>query len=95
MISAKEAYDLASPRLDEYLLFIDARIRAAAAENKTSVIIREEPYGHWLYGGEPALSDPSVRKCLAKLRELGYTVTEHYREDIQFVDMGLKIDWGK
>ena len=95
MISAKEAYDLAAPRLDEYLAFIDARIRAAAAENKTSVIIREDPYGHWLYGGESTISDPAVKKCLAKLRELGYTVTEYYREDIQFVDMGLQISWDK
>ena len=95
MISAKEAYDLASPKLDEYLSFIDAKIREAASAGKTSIIIREDPYGRWLYGGESTISDPAVKKCLAKLRELGYSVTEYYREDIQFVDMGLHISWDK
>ena len=73
MISAKEARELSTPRPGECMVFIDAKIRAAAAENRTSVIISDDRYGPWLYDG--VSSDPDVKKILDKLRELGYSVT--------------------
>ena len=88
MISAKEARELSAPSLDECMAFIDAKIREAASDKKTSVIISDNLYGPWLYDG--ATSDPDVKKCLDKLRELGYTVTEHCS-----VYVGIKISWGQ
>lgn len=93
MISAKEAYNMAAPKLDEYRKFLDAAIRKAAEEGKTSVIIREHPYAMWLHN-ESKLEDMDAKRCLRELRDLGYAIRELYRE-AQFVDIGLIIDWSK
>lgn len=93
MISAKEAYNMAAPRLDEYRKFLDAEIRKAAEKGDTSVIIRKDPYNMWLYN-ESKLEDMDAKRCLRELRDLGYAVSELYREN-QFVDIGLIIDWSK
>lgn len=94
MISAEEAYRMAMPRLDEYRDFIDSEIRKAVAEHKVDIIIRKFPYGNWLYN-ESKLEDPDAKRVIKELRQLGYVVTGYYREDIQFVDMGLQINWDK
>lgn len=93
MISAKEAYNISAPRLDEYRTFLDKEIRKAADDGKTSVIIRAHPYAMWLYN-ESTLSDMDAKRCLRELRDLGYAIRELYREG-QFVDVGLIIDWSR
>lgn len=93
MISAKEAYNMAAPKLDEYRKFLDAAIRKAADEGNTSVIIRQHPYDMWLYN-ESKLNDMDAKRCLRELRDLGYNISQLYREG-QFVDTGLIIDWSK
>lgn len=91
MISAKEAYNMAAPKLDEYRKFLDTEIRKAAEDGKTSVIIRKDPYNMWLYN-ESKLEDMDAKRCLRELRDLGYSIRLLYRE-AQFVDVGLIIDW--
>lgn len=94
MISAKEAYDMAAPKLDEYRLFLDKKIREAAKSGETSVIVREDPYNMWLYN-ESKLEDMDAKRCIHELRDLGYVISQLYRTDVQFVDVGLIIDWGR
>lgn len=93
MISAKEAYNMAAPKLDEYRKFLDAAIRKAAGDGQTSVIIRKHPYAMWLHN-ESKLDDMDAKRCLCELRDLGYAIRELYRE-AQFVDVGLIIDWSE
>ena len=94
MISAKEAYDMAAPKLDEYRSFLDKKIHEAAKSGKTSVIVREDPYNIWLYN-ESKLEDMDAKRCIRELRDLGYVIRQLYRTDVQFVDVGLIIDWSK
>ena len=93
MISAKEAYNMAAPKLDEYRKFLDTAIRKAADNGNTSVIIRQHPYDMWLYN-ESKLDDMDAKLCLQELRDLGYNISQFYRE-CQFVDVGLIIDWSE
>lgn len=93
MISAKEAYNMAAPKLDEYRKFLDMEIRKAAEKGDTTVIIRKDPYNMWLYN-ESKLEDMDAKRCLRELRDLGYSIRLLYRE-AQFVDVGLIIDWSK
>ena len=94
MISAKDAYIMAAPKLDEYRSFLDNKIREAAGNGETSVIVREDPYHMWLYD-ESRLEDMDAKRCICELRDLGYVISQFYRTDIQFADVGLIIDWGK
>lgn len=94
MISAKDAYIMAAPKLDEYRLFLDKKIREAAENGETSVIVREDPYHMWLYD-ESRLEDMDAKRCVRELRDLGYAIKQLYRTDVQSVDVGLIIDWGK
>lgn len=94
MISAKEAYIKAAPNLDEYRKFLDKKIRESAGKGETFVIVREEPYNMWLYN-ETTLDDMDAKRCIRELRDLGYVIRQLYRTDVQFVDTGLIIDWGK
>ena len=71
MISAKDAYALAAPKLDEYRSFLDSRIREAAERGMTSVTVREDPYNNWLRN-ETTLDDMDARRCIRELRDLGY-----------------------
>lgn len=93
MISANEAYSMATPKLEEYRNFLDEKIRVAALQRKTSIIIREQPYSDWFYTNAESKNE-DVKRVLKELRDLGYTVREHYHEG-QFVDMGLYISWDK
>ncbi len=92
MISAKGAYIIAAPKLDEYRLFLDKEIREAAAKGKTSIIIRDEPYNMWLYS-ESHLEDMDAKRCIRELRDLGYVVSQFYNGSNYFADVGLIIDW--
>jgi gp48 len=94
MISAKDAYALAAPKLDEYRSFLDSRIREAAERGMASVTVREDPYNMWLYN-ETALEDMDAKRCIRELRELGYSLKQLYRSDSYFADVGLIIDWSK
>ena len=90
MISATEAKEIAGiADLSEHLAFIERKIRSAAEEGKTDVIIRDNPYAGWLYGS----NRPTVAKMVIKeLEESGFTCKLWYAE-YQFVDMGLQIIW--
>jgi len=90
MITAKEARDLAGPTWQEYLQFIEARIKEAAKNKKREVLIRENPYASWLYK-ESDLSD-EPKKAVKELRALGFEVSLYYQEN-QFVDIALWIKW--
>ncbi|MHB1630650.1 MAG: hypothetical protein ACYCQL_00335 [Acidithiobacillus sp.] len=90
MMTATEARELAGPNADEYLKEIEVYIREAATRKERSVIIRKNPYASWLYD-ERDMS-PEARIAVNKLREAGYTVLLYYVE-LQFVDMGLEIEW--
>jgi len=94
MISAKEAYNMAAPKLDEYRTFLDKAIRKAAGDGLTSVIIRGAPYHMWLYN-ESKLDDMDAKRCLRELRDLGYVIRQFYQDSSQFSDVGLIIDWSK
>ena len=94
MISAKEAYDMAAPRLDEYRKFLDTEIRKAAEKGDTSIIIRKDPYNTWLYN-ESKLDDMDAKRCVRELRDLGYTIRQFYQDGSQFSDVGLIIDWSR
>lgn len=93
MISAKEAYSLSAPNLEIYREFIDKRIREATSAGMLRVEIREDPYDVWLYN-ESELSDTDAVRVLKELRDLGYSVSQYYRE-AQFVDVALVISWDK
>ena len=93
MISAKEAYSLSAPNLEIYREFIDKRIREAINAGILRVEIREDPYSMWLYN-ERELSDIDAIRVLKELRDLGYNVSQYYRE-AQFVDVALVISWDK
>ena len=94
MISAKEAYDMAAPKLDEYREFLDKKIREAVGKGDTSVIVREDPYNMWLYN-ENRLEDMDAKRCIKELRDLGYAIRQLYNSSSYFADVGLIIDWGK
>ena len=79
MISAKEAYSLSAPNLERYRAFIDKRIREATSVGILRVEIREDPYSMWLYN-ESELSDKDAVRVIKELRDLGYNVSQYYRE---------------
>lgn len=91
MITAAEAKALSGPSADDHLKVIEKYIRRAAAEKKSEVLIKEEPYAYWLYGGQVPTEDVP-KEVVRKLREAGFTVNLYYRET-QFVDIGLYISW--
>ena len=94
MISAKEAYSLSAPNLEKYRTFIDKRIRGAIGAGKLRVEIREDPYNMWLYK-ESELSDIDAVRVIKELRDLGYSVSQHYDDSTYFVDVALVISWDK
>ena len=94
MISAKEAYIIAAPKLDEYRLFLEKKIQEAAAKGEVSIIIRDAPYNTWVYN-ESRLEDIDAKRCIRELRDLGYVVSQFYNGSNYFADVGLIIDWSK
>ena len=91
MITAKQAAEMAGPKAEEYLEFIEKKIVEAAEKQNREVIIRDTPYCNWLYSRSE--SNPNeVKKALKILSDNGFKVSLHYQEN-QFVDIGLVIGW--
>ncbi len=90
MITAKQAAEIAGPKAEEYLEFIEKKIIEAAEKQNREVVIRDNPYCNWLYGGESNRDE--VKKALKILSDNGFKVSLHYQEN-QFVDIGLAIGW--
>lgn len=89
MITASEARELAGPSAEEHLAIIEQHITKAAKNKNGFVIIRDNPYASWLYGS----NKPDVANVVLKeLDRNGFKTSLHYQE-LQFVDMGLKIEW--
>lgn len=96
MISAKEAYDLSTPNLDKYKVFIEKRISEAIDAHKMEVQIREDPYNMWLYDEKKLPEkDMDAVRVIQELRNLGYNVSQYYSDGSQFVDVALVISWKK
>ncbi|MFB5708217.1 hypothetical protein [Acinetobacter radioresistens] len=91
MITAEQAAEMAGPKAEEYLEFIEKKIIDAAKDQNREIIIRDNPYCNWLYGSSKSNPD-EVRKALKALSDNGFKVGLHYQEN-QFVDIGLKIEW--
>lgn len=91
MITAEQAAEMAGPKAEEYLEFIEKKIVEAAEKQNREIIIRDNPYCNWLYGGAELLP-AEVKKALKIMRENGFKVSLHYVEN-QFVDIGLKVEW--
>ncbi|HDR1056962.1 TPA: hypothetical protein QB333_001743 [Pasteurella multocida] len=100
IISAKEATEIAnssSGNLNEYIRFIEGKIKIAALNGEFNVVIKELPYARWFYEANfrnGRFEDLNAEKAITLFRERGFKVEEYYKES-QFVDMGLKIKWGK
>lgn len=92
LITAAEAYDIAHPKYDEYIDFINKRITEAAQNGRAEVVIRENEYAYWLYEEKKMTADQ--KKIVEELRDNGFTVDLYYQE-LQFVDIGLRIAWDK
>ena len=54
------------------------------------MLIRDEPFAHWLYGSNELAAEP--RKAIDALKAAGYAVDLFYQEN-QFVDMALRVKW--
>ncbi len=91
MITAEQAAEMAGPKAEEYLEFIEEKIIDAAKNQNREIIIRDNPYSTWLYGSNKSNPD-EVRKALKALSDNGFKTSLHYQEN-QFVDIGLKIEW--
>ena len=91
MITAKQASEMAGPKAEEYLEFIEKKIVEAAEKQNREVVIRDTPYCNWLYGSGESNPD-EVRKALKVLSDNGFKVSLHYQEN-QFVDIGLVVRW--
>lgn len=91
MITAEQAAEMAGPKAEEYLEFIEKKIIDAAKNQNREIIIRDNPYCNWLYGSNKSNPD-EVRKALKVLSDNGFKTSLHYQEN-QFVDIGLKIEW--
>ena len=91
MITAKQAAEMAGPKAEDYLEFIEKKIIESTEKQNRSVIIRDNPYCNWLYS-DSSSSPAEVKKVLKTMQENGFKLSLHYSES-QFVDYGLKIEW--
>ena len=91
MITAKQAAEMAGPKAEDYLEFIEKKIIESAEKQNRSVIIRDKPYCNWLYG-DSSSSANEVKKALKIMKDNGFKLSLYYIES-QFVDYGLKIEW--
>lgn len=91
MITAKQAAEMAGPKAEEYLEFIEKKIVEAAEKQNREVVIRDNPYCNWLYGDSTS-SPTEVKKAIKIMHENGFELSLHYVES-QFVDIGLKVEW--
>ena len=91
MITAKQAAEMAGPKAEDYLEFIEKKIIESAEKQNRSVIIRDNPYCNWLYS-DSGSSANEVKKALKIMKDNGFKLSLYYIES-QFVDCGLKIEW--
>ena len=91
MITAKQAAEMAGPKAEDYLEFIEKKIIESTEKQNRSVIIRDKPYCNWLYS-DSGSSANEVKKALKIMKDNGFKLSLHYVEN-QFVDYGLKIEW--
>ena len=91
MITAKQAAEMAGPKAEEYLEFIEKKIVEAAEKQNREVVIRDNSYCNWLYGDSASLPT-EVKKAIKIMHENGFKLSLHYVEN-QFVDIGLKVEW--
>ena len=91
MITAKQAAEMAGPKAEDYLEFIEKKIIESAEKQNRSVIIRDKPYCNWLYS-DSSSSANEVKKALKIMKDNGFKLSLHYVES-QFVDIGLKVEW--
>ena len=91
MITAKQAAEMAGPKAEDYLEFIEKKIIESAEKQNRSVIIRDNPYCNWLYS-DSSSSPTEVKKALKIMQDNGFKLSLHYVEN-QFVDIGLKVEW--
>ena len=91
MITAKQAAEMAGPKAEDYLEFIEKKIIESAEKQNRSVIIRDNPYCNWLYS-DSGSSANEVKKALKIMKDNGFKLSLYYIES-QFVDYGLKIEW--
>lgn len=92
MITAAEARALSGPGVDEYISMLDLKIRDAAERKEQKfIILRADPFARWMYPKRP--TEGVAAEVITRLEKAGFKVTLHYEEK-QFVDLGLRIDWG-
>lgn len=91
MITAKEAKELSGPSTQDYLYFIEEKIKAAASDKKKQIIIRDTPYASWLYS-EKDMS-PAAKSAIETIKNNGFSVSLYYCEHSMAVDMGLVVSW--
>lgn len=93
MIKADEARQLSGPNflvVDEFLSFIEKKIRLAANDKKREVVIRELPYRSWLYSEKDMI--PEAVQALNIIRNNGFIV-KHYDQSPLYDQWGLLIAW--
>ena len=90
ILTAAQAREISGPSAEDYLATIEQHIRTAADGKQREVLIRDEPFAHWLYGSNALPAEPC--KAIEALKAAGYTVDLFYQEN-QFVDMALRVKW--
>ena len=92
MITAEKAREISGPSAEEYAEYLSREFiePTAAKKGVRYVIVRQDPYASWLYNKDSA-SD-TAKKAMSILSKNGFVLSLHYQE-LQFVDMGLKISW--
>ncbi len=90
ILTAAQAREISGPSAEDYLATIEQHIRKAAEAKQREVLIRDEPFAHWLYGSNELTAEP--RKAIDALKAAGYAVDLFYQES-QFVDMALRVKW--
>ena len=91
MITAKQAAEMAGPKAEDYLEFIEKKIIESTEKQNREVIIRDKPYCNWLCS-DFSSSANEVKKALKIMKDNGFKLSLYYIES-QFVDYGLKIEW--
>ena len=91
MLTAKEAAEMAGPSPQDYISFIEPKIKAAAIKAQRQIIIRDEPYCRWRYDSKNA--SQSAKEAMQILENNGYTLECYYKEMSIAVDLGLVIKW--
>jgi hypothetical protein len=65
ILTAAQAREISGPSAEDYLATIEQHIRKAAEAKQREVLIRDEPFAHWLYGSNELAAEP--RKAIDAL----------------------------